>query len=914
MPDPKPLNAGDTYGTLLDAQKAYDSELKRVKQVRSNVIPTAKKMVDQSVQGNIRPMDMKNSNPDYNYCNAYSNTCYNRAGATTIEDITFPLYYDDDGDKIGDRDRFIPAGSGHPQIAGNPAEQGVLSQEGFKRIPTSDLEPGDRIKKEIFTDKVSWQRDTEGGGPERWIPGHSAVYAGKGEDGIPDVYESGGGYRDYHKGNWNYSMDDTNGADYRGDLIRSRAYRYYGNTDKYKADLEEAKAAHDAALKVPMEKMTSLEITAIDNYNKLIKAPTEVPYQELEAQKKKFKTSKKFKKLNLKKYGGNTMNNLPQHGFGDFMNKIKSNKQIKGLQGMANQIPGMGMMNALRGKIQGAAQGLPEMAQNRAAQIGQMPPQGMQQGMQNIGQQMPQLGMSQYGGMPQYGFGDFLKGAGQKIQGTAQNIGGGMKDRFQQGLGNVKQGVQGMGQNIQQGVQGFQDGQGQGLGARVAGVQDGMQGFGQNAQQAAQGGFQMRTAAGIGGAQGAGLLEYGGNLPEHGFGDFVKNKFQGIQGGMQNMGNKLQGGIQNIGTGQNFQNLQGQVQNFGNPQPMAYGGRLNQHGFGDFLQGAKNKLQQGAQNLQGNVQNKMQGIQGQAQNMMGNVQDKFQGAQGQVQQGIQNIGSRQNMQNMQGMAQQGMQNLGTGQNMQNLQGQLGMSAYGGYPNYQMGGMMNNIPRQGQANPFDMNNGGGAMQAATQQSMFAPRSEFEFKQGGNSPSGNNLKNDQKVGPGGKGTMGEFNMSSPEVQAEWLKWAKTQKKKLPEANFGEALGNVEWDKVLKTTETIAKATPAVVGAVKSVKGSKKNKQEGSNGGNGEGPSQEEYNSVMAKLKQFEMENAMNSLAAAAAAPSASRSPVYGGSTYGGYNPQTASNYGMTYYKKGGPISSCGCGGPKGNCGCR
>ncbi len=218
-----------------DTQDDLDREEQRVAEVRANIIPTAKAMADNN---NTRPHGIRNRQ-GYNYCNAYTNTCYNRAGATTVEDIVMPRYFNDGtAENPIWRDKVIKAGSKHPQIAGNPNEQIYLDKEGFIPIPNDQLEPGDRIKKELYVDTVPWQRDTVKDGIFNWTPGHSAIFTGtKDSQGYPEVYDStGGNYFNFTKSRWPYEMNQYVAK--TPDAKRSRGYRYVGAVPQYQKELE----------------------------------------------------------------------------------------------------------------------------------------------------------------------------------------------------------------------------------------------------------------------------------------------------------------------------------------------------------------------------------------------------------------------------------------------------------------------------------------------------------------------------------------------------------------------------------------------------------------------------------------------------------------------------------------------------
>jgi len=80
--------------------------------------------------------------------------------------------------------------------------------------------------------------------------------------------------------------------------------------------------------------------------------------------------------------------------------------------------------------------------------------------------------------------------------------------------------------------------------------------------------------------------------------------------------------------------------------------------------------------------------------------------------------------------------------------------------------------------------------------FVNNEEWEMAAGGSLPRFQGDQGSSEVGPGGYGTMAEFNMSSPEVQAKWLAWAKgTQTYPHPtqSGNLEEDYGTKDWQQM-------------------------------------------------------------------------------------------------------------------------
>ena len=209
--------------------KALQEEQIRVENVRKNAYNIASdlsksKNPEDSLVG-IKPTNAGN------FCNAYSNSVYCQAGATTVEDINFSNYWGKG------KDRFIPAGSKHPQIAGNLAEQGKLDEEGFIPISLDKIKKGDRLKKEMYVKKVPWQKGSGSTNPS-WKPGHAAIYGGVDERGNPIALDSNGSPLNFSERGWHYPWDsigDTSTYDPESDSgvdIRTKAYRYVGNTPR----------------------------------------------------------------------------------------------------------------------------------------------------------------------------------------------------------------------------------------------------------------------------------------------------------------------------------------------------------------------------------------------------------------------------------------------------------------------------------------------------------------------------------------------------------------------------------------------------------------------------------------------------------------------------------------------------------
>lgn len=210
------------------ALKALQEEQIRVENVRKNVYNIASNL-SKSKNPEKSLIGIKPTNAG-NFCNAYSNSVYCQAGATTVEDINFPDYWGKG------KDRFIPAGSKHPQIAGNLAEQGKLDEEGFIPIDLDKIKKGDRLKKEMYVKRVPWQKS--GSTNPSWKPGHAAIYGGVDERGNPIALDSNGSPLNFSERGWHYPWDsigDTSTYDPESDSgvdIRTKAYRYVGNTPR----------------------------------------------------------------------------------------------------------------------------------------------------------------------------------------------------------------------------------------------------------------------------------------------------------------------------------------------------------------------------------------------------------------------------------------------------------------------------------------------------------------------------------------------------------------------------------------------------------------------------------------------------------------------------------------------------------
>jgi hypothetical protein len=208
------------------ALKALQEEQIRVKGVRENAYNIASNL-SKSKNPEDSLVGIKPTNAG-NFCNAYSNSVYCQAGATTVEDINFPNYWGKG------KDRFIPAGSKHPQIAGNLAEQGKLDEEGFVPISLDKIKKGDRLKKEMYVKRVPWQKS--GSTNPSWKPGHAAIYGGVDEKGNPIALDSNGSPLNFSERGWHYPWDsrgDTSTYNPESDSgvdIRTKAYRYVGNT------------------------------------------------------------------------------------------------------------------------------------------------------------------------------------------------------------------------------------------------------------------------------------------------------------------------------------------------------------------------------------------------------------------------------------------------------------------------------------------------------------------------------------------------------------------------------------------------------------------------------------------------------------------------------------------------------------
>jgi hypothetical protein len=266
----------------LEAEKA------RVAQVRSNIIPTAQK-----IDAAANPQKFLVGAPATgNFCNAYTNQCYNIAGATTVA-------------PIGN----IPAGSRMPMIPGNLAQQAVLSQEGIVSIPLSEAQPGDIIKKEYYSPGLPWQGNYNPQGNPYWLPGHSMIYAGTDAQGNPMVYNSPGGRNIYESRTFKPSewKENTRGT-FTGNptgTSRMQAYKYVGNTPALETEAQQSRQQMLGATSymAPKTAYLSSPVTAgviTPNYQQMYDQRKEQFDQERKAIEEKRYLSKGKKKADLK--------------------------------------------------------------------------------------------------------------------------------------------------------------------------------------------------------------------------------------------------------------------------------------------------------------------------------------------------------------------------------------------------------------------------------------------------------------------------------------------------------------------------------------------------------------------------------------------------------------------------------------
>lgn len=266
----------------LEAEKA------RVAQVRSNIIPTAQK-----IDAAANPQKFLVGAPATgNFCNAYTNQCYNIAGATTVA-------------PIGN----IPAGSRMPMIPGNLAQQAVLSQEGIVSIPLSEAQPGDIIKKEYYSPGLPWQGNYNPQGNPYWLPGHSMIYAGTDAQGNPMVYNSPGGRNIYESRTFKPSewKENTRGT-FTGNptgTSRMQAYKYVGNTPALETEAQQSRQQMLGATSymAPKTAYLSSPVTAgviTPNYQQMYDQRKKQFDQERKAIEEKRYLSKGKKKADLK--------------------------------------------------------------------------------------------------------------------------------------------------------------------------------------------------------------------------------------------------------------------------------------------------------------------------------------------------------------------------------------------------------------------------------------------------------------------------------------------------------------------------------------------------------------------------------------------------------------------------------------
>lgn len=267
------------YEDRVAAEQAYKKELARTEDVRNKAYDYAK-WLSTVKDPSSELVGIKPTEGGSNFCNAYSNSIYCKAGATTTEDINFPGYWGPG------KDRTIPAGSPHPQIAGNLAEQSMLDEEGFVPISLDQVQKGDRLKKEMYLDTVPWQRDTKKTGRPSWKPGHAGIFGGYDKQGNAIALDSSGSPYNFSERQWGhrgipYPWTDVGNPVFDESTpteLRTRAYRYVGNSPKLKKEYEAAQKAYEKAERNPVA-MNSKDLKAIEVYeNKSNDMPTNKNY------------------------------------------------------------------------------------------------------------------------------------------------------------------------------------------------------------------------------------------------------------------------------------------------------------------------------------------------------------------------------------------------------------------------------------------------------------------------------------------------------------------------------------------------------------------------------------------------------------------------------------------------------------
>jgi hypothetical protein len=217
------VNEDELFDQYQEYLERLTNEKERVKNVVGNVIPTAKTIAASSNPQNF----LRGAGTSGNFCNAYTQQCYNIAGLTTAEPFTV-------------NNKLYPEDSPMPMITGNQQHQGFLDEEGFVKVPLNKAQPGDTIKKEYWSKGLPWQGPVPENAVERWIPGHSMIYEG-GADGNYNVYNSPGPRnvyqkRTFTKDNWQENIKNPKPNDYR-----MQAYHYVGKVPKYEKQVEEIK-------------------------------------------------------------------------------------------------------------------------------------------------------------------------------------------------------------------------------------------------------------------------------------------------------------------------------------------------------------------------------------------------------------------------------------------------------------------------------------------------------------------------------------------------------------------------------------------------------------------------------------------------------------------------------------------------
>jgi hypothetical protein len=239
------VNEDELFDQYQEYLEKLASEKERVKNVVGKVIPTAKNIAASSNPENF----LRGAGRLGNFCNAYTQQCYNIAGLTTVEPFTV-------------NNKLYPEDSPMPMITGNQQHQGVLDEEGFVKVPLDKAQPGDTIKKEYWSKGLPWQGPVPEKAVEHWIPGHSMIYEGA-ADGNYNVYNSPGSRnvyqkRTFTKDNWQENIKNPKPDDYR-----MQAYHYVGKVPKYEKRLEELKSR---LYSLPVESIASI--------------PTKLPVQE----------------------------------------------------------------------------------------------------------------------------------------------------------------------------------------------------------------------------------------------------------------------------------------------------------------------------------------------------------------------------------------------------------------------------------------------------------------------------------------------------------------------------------------------------------------------------------------------------------------------------------------------------------